>query len=67
MAQKMATPWATNLIHFYLNNLFKTWFVLWHYLALATILATFQKLWVIFSILLVTLVNVMFRIIGKQQ
>ncbi len=25
-------PWATNLLHFLLNQLLKKWFLIWHFL-----------------------------------
>ncbi len=52
----MAKPWATNLLHFHLNKLFKKWFLIWHYF-LATYLATFQKIGRFFPNHLVTLVG----------
>jgi hypothetical protein len=43
----MAIPWATNLLHFHINKLFK--FVNLALFCLLTVLATFLKNWVIFS------------------
>jgi hypothetical protein len=43
----MSLPWTTNLLHFNLNKLFKTYFVIWH---LAwQLFGYFSKNWVIFS------------------
>jgi hypothetical protein len=40
----MAIPLATNLLHFYLNELFKNMVCILALLGLATVLATFQKI-----------------------
>jgi hypothetical protein len=44
----MATYWATNLLHFHLNKLFKNMVCIVALFGLATVLATFQKIWPIF-------------------
>jgi hypothetical protein len=40
----MAIPWATNLLHFHLDELFKNMVCILALLGLATVLATFQKI-----------------------
>jgi hypothetical protein len=49
----MTIPWATNLLHFHLNKLFKKWLALF---CLATVLSTFQKIGRFFPNHLVTLI-----------
>jgi hypothetical protein len=49
MAQKLVTPLATSLLHFQLNKLFKNITCILALFGLATVLATFQKYWVIIS------------------
>jgi hypothetical protein len=44
MAQKLATPLATSLLHFQLNKLFKNMVCILALFGLATVLATFQKI-----------------------
>jgi hypothetical protein len=41
---RMAIPWATNLLQFYLNELFKNMVCILALLGLTTALATFQKI-----------------------
>jgi hypothetical protein len=38
----MATPWATNFLHFHLHKLFKKWFLIWDYFV-------WQKFWLLFK------------------
>jgi hypothetical protein len=52
---KMAIPWATNLLHFHLNKLFKKGFLIWHYFVWQLIWLLFKKLGDFFPNLLVTL------------
>jgi hypothetical protein len=40
----MAVPWATHLLHFHLNKLFRNVFCILALFGLATVLATFQKI-----------------------
>ncbi len=45
----MAAPWATNLLHFDSNRLFKNVFCILVLFGLADVLATFQKIGQFFS------------------
>jgi hypothetical protein len=40
----MALPWATNVLHFHLNKLFKKWFLIWRYFVWQLIWLLFKKL-----------------------
>jgi len=40
----MAKPWATNLLHFHPNQLFKKWFQIWHYFVLQLFWLLLKKL-----------------------
>jgi hypothetical protein len=51
----MAVPWASNLLHFRLNKLFKKVFCIWHYLAWRLFWLLFKKLGDVFPNHLVTL------------
>jgi len=44
MAQNMATPLATSLLHFQLKKMFKNMVCILGLFGLATVLATFQKI-----------------------
>jgi hypothetical protein len=46
----MVNSWATNLLHFHLNKLFKNMVCILELFSLATVLATFQKIGRIFAI-----------------
>ncbi len=48
---KIIIPWATNLLHFQLNKLFKKWFLIWHYFAQQLIWLLFKKLGEFFQII----------------
>jgi hypothetical protein len=37
----MSIPWATNLLHFHPNKLFKKWFLIWHFV--------WQMFWLLFK------------------
>ena len=45
----MAIPWATNLLHFHLNKLFKKGFVIWHYFVWQLFWLLFKKMRQFFS------------------
>ncbi len=40
----MVIPWATNLLQFHLNKLFKQWFLIWHYFVWQLFWLRFEKL-----------------------
>jgi len=40
----MAVPWATNLLYFHLNKLFKNVFCILELFGLAAVLVSFQKI-----------------------
>jgi hypothetical protein len=40
----MAIPWATNLLHFHIDKLFKKGFVIWHYFVWQLFWLLFKKL-----------------------
>ncbi len=50
-SQKMAAPWASYLLHFHPNKLFKNVFVFWHYLAWHLFWLLFKKLGNFFQII----------------
>jgi len=47
----MAIPWATNLLHFHLDKLFKKGFVIWHYFVLQLFWLLFKKIVQFFQII----------------
>jgi hypothetical protein len=44
IAQKMAIPWATSLLHFHLDKLIKKGFVIWNYFVWQLFWLLFKKL-----------------------